>query len=177
MSSFKDKVIAITGGASGIGLATAHLLASRGASVSIADVAQEPLEAAITSIKESSPEARIYHKAVDVTKSPEVDTWLDETVKELGGLHGAANLAGVTGISGTKDIRDLTDDDWDFIMDVNLKGAFHCLRAELHRMGEGASIVNASSVAGLKGYQKGGAYSVSKVSGRLVKSLTGTSYD
>lgn len=163
MTSLHGKVIAITGAASGIGKATAHLLAARGATISIADVRQGPLEEALASIKESNPSSKIYHKAVNVTKADEVKAWLDETVKELGGLHGAANLAGVVGKTGEKTIQDLTDEDWDFVLDVNLKGVFNCIRAELQRMESGASIVSASSVAGLKGYGKGAPYSTSKV--------------
>jgi len=162
MTSLEGKVIAITGAASGIGLATSHLLASRGAAISIADVRQEPLEAAVANIKKSVPNAKIFHEAVNVAKADEVGAWLDETVKELGGLHGAANLAGILKSTG-KDVKELTDDDWDAVLDVNLRGVFNCVRAELQRMEKDASIVNASSVAGLKGYKKGSAYSVSSL--------------
>ncbi len=58
---------------------------------------------------------------------------------------------------------DSTDEDWDFTMDVNLKGVFNCIRAELQRMDKDASIVTTSSVAGLRGYPGGAAYSTSKV--------------
>lgn len=163
MASLEGKVIAITGAASGIGLATSQLLASRGATLSIADVRQEPLENALAEIKKSAPNAKIYQKAFNVTKSSEVDAWLDGTIKELGGLHGAVNLAGVTGETGKKAIRDVTDDDWDAVMDVNLKGVFNCMRAELQRMEAGASIVSASSVAGLKGLPTGAPYTVSNL--------------
>lgn len=79
----------------------------------------------------------------------EVADWLDETIKHLGPLSGAANLAGVLLIN--KQIVDTEDEDWDSIMDVNLRGVFNCVRAELQRMDKDASIVSASSVAGLKG--------------------------
>lgn len=95
MTSLEGRVIAITGAASGIALATAHLLASRGASISIADIRQEPLEAAVADIKKSNPTVKIYAKAVDVKYGQEVGDWLDETIKHLGPLSGAANLAGV----------------------------------------------------------------------------------
>lgn len=162
MASLEGRVIAITGAASGIGKATAHLLAARGASISIADVRQEPLEEALASIQKSTPNAKIYHKAVNVAKADEVGAWLDETVKELGGLHGAANLAGVIGKAGEKAVKDLTDEDWDSVMDVNLRGVFVCMRAELQRMNKDASIVSASSVAGLQGMKMGAPYSTSK---------------
>lgn len=149
MTSFEGKVIALTGAASGIALATARLLASRGASISVADVRQEPLDAAVADIEKAYPNIKIYAKAVDVKIAKEVDDWLDETIKHLGPLSGAANLAGVLSIN--KQIVDTKDEDWDSIMDVNLKGVFNCVRAELQRMDKDASIVSASSVAGLKG--------------------------
>lgn len=173
MTSLEGKVIALTGCASGIGLATAHLLASRGASISIADVRLEPLENAVSEIKKSNPGACVFHKAVNVVKADEVGAWLDETIKELGPLTGAANLAGVLGKTGMKPIKDLSDEEFDFVMGVNLKGVFNCIRAELQRMDKDASIVNASSVAGLKGYANGGAYSTSKVR-RLLHSVPRT---
>lgn len=77
-------------------------------------------------------------------------------------MTGAANLAGV--LSTGKRIVDTKDEDWDSIIDVNLKGVFNCIRAELQRMDKDASIVSASSVAGLKGYGGAAAYSTSKVS-------------
>ena len=167
MTSLEGKVIAITGAASGIGLAASHLLASRGAAISISDIRQEPLEAAVAAIRQSVPKVKSYHKAVNVAKPDEVDAWLDETVKELGALHGATNIAGVLGKGGAKGIKDLTDDEWDFVMDVNLKGVFNCLRAELQRMENNASIISMSSVAGLSGYAKGAPYCASKVSRRF----------
>lgn len=160
MTSLEGKVIAITGAASGIGLATARLCATRGASISIADIRQETLDVAVADIQQSNSTVKIYAKTVDVRNSQEVRDWLDETVKQLGPLTGAANLAGV--FKAGKQIADMEDEDWDFVMDVNVKGVFNCIRAQLQRMDKDASIVNASSIAGLQGYGRGAAYSTSK---------------
>ena len=160
MTSHKGRVIAVTGAASGIGFATARLLASHGASISVADVRQEALDAAVAELKKSDPNVKIHAKAVDVRKGREVGEWLDETVKHLGPLNGAVNLAGVLS-SGTQ-IADTTDEEWDSVMDVNVKGVFNCIRAELQRMDKDASIVNISSVAGLRGAGGAAAYSTSK---------------
>ena len=98
---FSEKVIALTGGASGIGLATAHLLASRGAKLSLADVNGEALEKAAEDIKQKHS-AEVHTKVVDVRKEQDVKEWVDEIVGKFGRLDGAANLAGVIGKLGCR---------------------------------------------------------------------------
>lgn len=93
-SSMTGKVIAITGGASGIGLATAHLLASRGATLSLADVSEQGLQDASKSIK-AKHNVDILTFVLDVRKPEQVDGWIKETVAKFGKLDGAANIAGV----------------------------------------------------------------------------------
>ena len=166
MTSLEGKVIAITGAASGIGRATAILLASRGASVSLADTQEERLQQTNTEIQKLIPNSRVYGRVVDISKSGEVDAWLDETIKDLGQLNGAANVAGVGGVAGgvwQQTIRETDDSQWNYITDVNLKGTFNCVRAELQRMDKGASIVNTASIAGLRGLPTAVAYCASKV--------------
>lgn len=166
MASFKGKVIAITGGASGIGQATAQLLATRGATVSIADVQQEALTTTADSIKKATPDAKVLTKIVDVTSSQQVDAWIQETVAQFGKIDGAANLAGITGKSTNSTlVGDVEEDDFDKIIAVNVKGVFNCLKSQLNSMKEQGSgtIVNAASVAGLRGFPGGTAYCASKV--------------
>ena len=162
MASMKDKVIAITGAASGIGFETAKILASRGAILSIADNRSDPLSKAASTLKDSG--AKVLSTVVDTRNKDEVESWIQATVKEFGRLDGAANLAGVIGPSmGKIGIADFTnDEEWDSIMDVNVKGVFNCLRAEMKVMTSGASIVNAASVAGLQGSHLGAPYVASK---------------
>jgi NAD(P)-dependent dehydrogenase (short-subunit alcohol dehydrogenase family) len=152
---FKGKVIAITGAASGIGLATAKYLAVRGAVLSLADNRQEPLEGAIDLIKTVAPDADILTSVVDVRNSAEVKDWISNTVTKFGRLSGAANLAGVVGKSmGRVGVVDYDEDEWDFILDVNLKGVFLCMKAQLKAIKNGGSIVNAASIAGVRGLPK-----------------------
>ena len=170
MASLEGKVFAVTGAASGIGLATSHLLASRGATLALADVRQESLDATESDILKQNSSVKVYSRAVNVTKANEVASWLDETIKRFGKLDGAANLAGIEGRSMMlMSIAELEDEDWDEVMDVNLRGVFNCLRAELQRMTKDASIVNAASIAGQRGVKKGAPYCASKVGrdGRL----------
>lgn len=118
-----------------MGLAIAKLLSDRGATVSIADRNEQGLQAAM---KELSGSGHIY-QVIDVTKSATVDRWIQRTVQELGQLDGAVNFAGVATLGR---IVDMTDDEWDFPFNVNTKGVFYCLRAQLRVMQEGASIVS-----------------------------------
>ncbi|KAL8943757.1 MAG: hypothetical protein Q9216_000863 [Gyalolechia sp. 2 TL-2023] len=163
MTSLEGKIIVITGAASGIGLATAHLLAARGATVSIADVKDEPLIAAADSIKKASPNAKVHSKKVNVASSQEVEAWTEEVVSQFGKIDGAANLAGVTGKSTSRVLAAETEEeDFDFIIGVNVKGVYNCMKSQLKRLKGPASIVNAASAAGIRGYAMGFAYCASK---------------
>ncbi|CCF42240.1 3-oxoacyl-[acyl-carrier-protein] reductase [Colletotrichum higginsianum] len=160
---FRDKVIAVTGAASGIGLATAHLLASRGAKLSLADINAEGLREAQSDIQARHTEAEVITSAVDVTDYDQVEKWTANTIEHFGRLDGAANLAGVIPKSvGKKGLADQDLDEWEFVMGVNLKGVMHCLKAQLSMIQDNGSIVNASSIAGLQGRPNNGAYTASK---------------
>jgi NAD(P)-dependent dehydrogenase (short-subunit alcohol dehydrogenase family) len=122
MASMEGKVIAITGGASGIALASAKILASRGAKISIADVSAENLEKAKHSIKEASPKSEeVMTTQLDVRNIDEVESWIKKTVEEFGKLDGAANLAGITGkMDGSFDLASENEDNWNLVIGVNL---------------------------------------------------------
>lgn len=169
-SSLSGKVITVTGAASGIGLATAHLLASRGAHLALADISASALDTAADSLKSSYPSAKIVAKAVNVASSSEVNAWIEDVVKQYGHLDGAANLAGILQPMG-KTVEELEDEEWDNVLRVNLQGVFYCVRAQLRAIrkgggegGKGGSIVNAASIAGIQGATGLAPYSASKVS-------------
>ncbi|KAJ3539730.1 hypothetical protein NM208_g5374 [Fusarium decemcellulare] len=140
MVGFEGKVIGVTGAASGMGLATAQLLASRGAIISLADINKEAVKEAQGSL--SNSEKHMY-QVVDVSNSASVDSWIKKTIEKLGKLDGAVNMAGI--IAPAVPVTDLGDDAWDRTFAVNTRGVFNCIRAELKAMSAGASIVSAAS--------------------------------
>lgn len=123
----EGKVIVVTGAASGIGLETAKLLASKSCRLSLADVQEGPLKKAVSDITSAGGTA--IGKVVDIRKRDQVDAWIKETVDAYGKIDGCANIAGVIGREiGLKSIFEIEDEDWDFVMDVNIKGLMNCLR-------------------------------------------------
>lgn len=160
MASFDGKIIAITGAASGMGLATAQLLASRGASISMADQNKEGLQRAKSTLPGHDQNRHMY-TVVDVRNTDSVEAWITATLQTLGKLDGAVNMAGV--ITPATPITDASDESWDFVMGVNATGVFKCLRAELKAMKDSrGSIVSASSTFGQIGAPGNVAYCASK---------------
>lgn len=157
----EGKVVVITGAASGVGLETAKLLASKGAKVSLADVQEEALQKVVSEITAAGGTA--FGTVVDVRNRTQVEDWIKKTVETYGKLDGVANIAGVIGkhINITA-LQDIDDDDWDFVVGVNQKGMLNCLRAQIPHINPGGSIVNAASVAGVIGFPKNAAYVASK---------------
>lgn len=159
--SLKDKVIVITGAASGMGLETAKLLASKGAKISMADVQEGLLKEAAADIEKAG--GQVMYTVVDVRNRKQVEDWIKSAAEKFGKLDGAANLAGVIGKSiNLTPIQDLDDEDWDFVMGVNAKGVLNCMRAQVPYFNDNGSIVNAASVAGVIGFANNASYVASK---------------
>lgn len=142
--SLSGKIIAITGGASGIGLATAHLVASRGGTPCIADISDAALASASATFSSVTK--------VDVSKRDQVEAWIAGIVSQFGRLDCAANVAGIIGPNhSVGSIADLEDDEWERILSVNLTGCMYSLRAELKVIADKGSIVNVASIHGTNG--------------------------
>jgi 3-oxoacyl-[acyl-carrier protein] reductase len=150
----KDKVCLITGGAAGIGKATAEKFASEGAIVVICDVNEEAGEALA---KELGNGALFFN--VDVTNRDAVQAWVDEVIEKLGRVDVLVNNAGITrdGLfvkyKNGEVVSQMSPDDFDLVLKVNLKGVFNCAQAVTPHMIEqgGGVILNASSIVGLYG--------------------------
>ena len=150
----------ITGGARGIGEAIARKLAANGINIIIWDVNAESAQATAAAIaKEYGVKAG--GAAVDVTKSEMVDAAAAEVAKEYGSIDILVNNAGVT---RDKLMVMMKDDDWDFVLNINLKGVFICTRtiARIMAKQRSGAIVNIASVVGLMGNVGQANYSASK---------------
>jgi 3-oxoacyl-[acyl-carrier protein] reductase len=148
------KVCLITGGAAGIGKATAIKFASEGAKVVICDIDQE---AGMAFAKELGNDAKFYK--VDVTNSDAVQKWVDDVVVEYGRVDVLVNNAGITrdGLfvkyKNGEVVSQMSEKDFDLVIAVNLKGVFNCAQAVTPQMIKqgGGVILNTSSIVGLYG--------------------------
>lgn len=159
----KGKVVALTGGASGIGYATAQLLSSQGAHVSLADVSEQALKDAAEAFSKVEGAGKVIWSVVDVRDEKQVDAWVKKTVDELGQLDAAINLAGVVPkVINIETVQEHNTPDWQFVLDVNLTGVFYCMRAQLQHLKNQGAIVNAASIGGTIGFKKNAAYVAAK---------------
>lgn len=154
-----DKVALVTGGAMGIGKTTAQIFAREGARIVVVDIEAGGGEETVRLIKEAGGDA-LFVKC-DVTKAMEVKAAIKKTVDTYGRLDCAFNNAGI-GIPGTT--VECSEEDWDRVLDVNLKGVWLCMKYELSQMliQGGGVIVNTSSAGGLIGTPGIAAYTASK---------------
>lgn len=147
MRDFKGKAAFVTGGASGIGLALARAFAEAGGRVMLADLEEAALHDAVRSLEGVGAEIR--GTVCDVADPASVDAAAEQTIAAFGQVHILCNNAGVAGGSG---IDDISLASWRWVLDVNLMGVVHGLRAFLPHIRahlEGGHIVNTASMAGM----------------------------
>jgi NAD(P)-dependent dehydrogenase (short-subunit alcohol dehydrogenase family) len=166
MKRIENKVIIVTGGALGIGRETCRLLTKEGAKVAVTDVLDKEGQNLIEEINQSSGVAKFWH--LDVTNEKEVEKVYAEVVKEFGKLDATVNNAGIAGAD--KPTHELTEKEWDVVMNVNVKGVFFCTKHAISHMKKsgGGSIINLSSIYGLVGAGDIPPYHASKGAVRLM---------
>jgi len=157
---FSGKVAFITGAASGIGRATAVAFAAEGARVAVLDRTEEALRDTAAAIRRAGGEVLVI--AGDVSQPEQVAAAVGRVVEAYGRLDIAFNNAGVENRAAP--VAEIALEEWDRILDINLRGTFVCMKHELAQMVRqgGGVIVNTSSGAGVRGVAGGAAYAASK---------------
>lgn len=162
----EGKSALVTGGASGIGRATALAFAREGARVAVADILEEAAQRTVAEIEAMGGQALAI--ACDVTDDDAVKAMIAATVDAFGGLDCAFNNAGIAPYqvnAGGQKIADVAPEAWRRLIDVNLTGVWLCLRHEVAQMraqGSGGVIINTASILGLIGSATSSAYVAAK---------------
>lgn len=159
--SLENKIVIITGAGSGIGAASAILLAKHGASVIVADLNLKSAKSVADKINSAGGSAFAFQ--VDVSEFKEVELLITQTIENHGKLDVMINNAGIGG-ENQKKTAEHTLEDWDNVIAVNQTGVFYCMKVALgHMMKQGyGNIINMASLAGLKPSGYNLSYSASK---------------
>lgn len=172
-SSLQGRAFVVTGAGSGMGLSTATTLLNHGAFVGLCDITERGLSDFEATLDGKEKE-RVLTQVVDITKRSDVASFLSSTKARFGRLDGIVNLAGTAGRRlGHEQIWQMTDEEYDFVMGVNVRGPFNILSEGMKPglLSEGGSIVHTGSMFSERGFSKGAVYSASKHAGvGLVKS-------
>ena len=157
---FDGKVAFVTGATSGIGRATALAFGHEGASVVVADIATDGNQQTAHMIEQAGGQSLAV--SCNVTRAGDIKAALDTAVERFGRLDLAFNNAGIE--QSTKPAAEISDDEWDRLVAVNLRGAFLSMKHEIELMLQhgGGAIVNTSSGAGVKGFKGQAAYAATK---------------
>ena len=157
----KDKVAIITGGSRGIGLATAEAFLREGAKVIITASSPATAEKAVSSLREKYPEATVAGISPDLSSLRAVREAFEEVAKPYGGIDILVNNAGV---SESTPLSDYTEELYDKVIDLNVKGVFNAAKSAADIMTEKGSgvILNTSSMVSISGQPSGFAYPASK---------------
>lgn len=174
MKRAENKVVVVTGGSLGLGRETSLLLAKHGAKVAVTDILDKEGKALVEEIKKSGGQAKYWH--LDVTNEKEVEKVYGEVFKEFGRLDGTVNNAGIAGAD--KPSTEVTEKEWDLVMDINVKGVFFCTKhaVPLMKKSGGGSIVNISSIYGIVGAADLPPYHASKGAVRVMSKTDALQY-
>lgn len=147
MGRVEEKVVVVTGGGKGIGKAACIRLAEEGASVAVTDVDEEAGNAVAEQIRNAGGEAVYWD--LDVSDASDVKIVFDEILDQFGRIDVLVNNAGIAGAN--KPTHELTEEEWDEVLAVNVKGVFLCTKYAVPHMRDvgGGSIINLSSIYGI----------------------------
>lgn len=159
MENFKDRVVVVTGAARGIGAEIAREFSSKGATIIISDVNQDNLNNTYAELSKSN--SNVLGIKSDISKLNEAQQLIEKILESYGKVDVLVNNAGVT-----RDnlLMRMSEDEWDQVIDINLKGTFNCIKAVTRAMVKQkyGKIINISSVVGLMGNAGQSNYSASK---------------
>ena len=169
MGRVEQKVAIVTGGALGIGAACCELLAAEGAKVAVTDIQDDDGKQVSEKIKENGGTAEYWH--LDVSNESEVENVIKEIVDKYGKLDILVNNAGIAGVN--KPPHEISEKEWDQVMDINVKGVFYCTKHAIPYMkkNKSGSIIHLSSIYGIISAPDIPAYHASK---GAVRSMTKT---
>ncbi len=160
MSKLTGKTVLVTGGGSGIGLASARLLLDEGASIAISGRNEDKLRRAAAELNAGE---RLFCHAADISDAAQVEALVQETTRRLGRIDILVNNAGLNIKERT--FRELTPESWHLLLGANLHGAYYCMRAVLPQMLQRRDglIININSISGKRSNPLGGlAYNAAK---------------
>jgi NAD(P)-dependent dehydrogenase (short-subunit alcohol dehydrogenase family) len=149
MQRVQDKVAIVTGGVLGIGRAASLLLAREGAKVAVTDIKDEEGQKVVDEISEFGGTAKFWH--LNTSKEEEVNSVFSDIAQTFGKIDVLVNNAGISGAN--KPMHEITADEWNEVMAVNVSGVFFCAKHAIHYMQKagGGSIINLSSIYGIIG--------------------------
>lgn len=174
MKRVEGKTIIVTGGSVGIGRAACLVLAREGANVAVTDLQEDSGRKVVDEITDAGGSAEFWH--LDVTSEASIKEVFAKIRERFGGIDVLVNNAGISGVD--KPTHEITEEEWDKVMDVNVKGVFLCTKhaiATMHEAG-GGSIINLSSIYGLVSAPDLPPYHASKGAVRLMTKTDALSY-